>query len=223
MNKKKYSDRVQIVQEISKAAKLYKEHLVGKRFLYVFDGRYIEVSYKADNFRHLTGVETNLSAKRFYQYAVKKQLQSTQIFFTNRHPYSLCKKKIRHIGEIAVLASNENFMLEEILTDTKTYKFGTTDLNFTLCLNKEYDDKGREKSECYIVESLRDGDCFSRSKTVYEVSHIFARNNDAAKYSELLFMDKRFTMAGLSDEIVGMIEEELWNKGNGFQKERKFS
>ena len=29
-------------------------------------------------------------------------------------------------------------MLEEIHTDTKTYKFGTTDLNFTLCLNKEY-------------------------------------------------------------------------------------
>lgn len=193
---------------------MYKKYLVGKRFLYAFDGRYIEVSYKTDNFRHLTGVETNLSAKRFYQYAVKGQLQSTQIFFTDKHPYSLCKRKIQHIGEIAVLACNENFMLEEILTDTKLYKFGTTDLNFTLCMNKEYDDRGQEKSECYIVESLRDGDCFSKSKTVYEVTHILARNNDAKKYNELLYMDKKFTMAILSDEIVGMIGEELRNKEN---------
>lgn len=212
MNKKKNRDREQIVQEICKAAKLYKEHLVGKRFLYVFDGRYIEVSYKADNFRHLTGVETNLSAKRFYQYAVKNQLQSTQIFFTVKHPYSLCKRKIRHIGEVAVLASSENFMLEEILTDTKTYKFGTTDLKFTLCMNKEYDDNGQEKSECYIVESLRDGDCFGKSKTVYEVTHILARNNDAKKYSEILFMDQRYTVADLSNEITEMMEEELQNK-----------
>lgn len=64
-------------------------------------------------------------------------------------------------------------MLEEIHTDTKTYKFGTTDLNFTLCLNKEYNTDGKEKSECYIVESLRDEDCFSKCKTAYEVNYIF--------------------------------------------------
>lgn len=212
MNKRKNSDREQIVQEICRAAKLYKTHLVGKRFLYVFDGRYIEVTYRVDSFRHLTGVETNLSAKRFYQYAVKNQLQSTQIFFTSKHPYSLCKRKIKHIGEIVELASTENFMLEEIVTDTKTYKFGTTDLNFTLCMNKEYDDNGREKSECYVVESLRDEDCFSKSKTAFEVSHILARNNDAKKYSELLFMDKRFIIADLSDEIMEMVDEKLKNK-----------
>ena len=123
MNKKKKHEREQIVREINKAAQLYKQHLVGKKFLYVFDERYIEVCYKIDGFRHLTGVETNLSAKRFYQYAVKNQLQSTQIYFSNKHPFQLCKRKLKHIKEIAVLASSENFMLEEIHTDTKTYKF----------------------------------------------------------------------------------------------------
>ena len=82
MNKKKSNDRKLIVCEINKAAQLYKEHLIGRKFLYVFDGRYIEVCYKAESFRHLTGVETHLLAKRFYQLAVKGQLQSTQIYFT---------------------------------------------------------------------------------------------------------------------------------------------
>ena len=38
----KQRDREKIVQEIKTAASLYKKHLVGKRFLYVFEGRYIE-------------------------------------------------------------------------------------------------------------------------------------------------------------------------------------
>ena len=70
----KQQDREKIVQEIKIAADLYRKHLVGKRFLYVFEGRYIEVLYKAANFRHLTGVATNLSAKKFYSYAAKKLL-----------------------------------------------------------------------------------------------------------------------------------------------------
>lgn len=53
---KKQQDREKIVQEIKKAAALYKKYLVGKRFLYVFEGRYIEVIYKSANFRHLTQV-----------------------------------------------------------------------------------------------------------------------------------------------------------------------
>lgn len=68
-------DKEQIAREICKAAKLYKEHLVGRRFVYVFDSRYIEVLYKAVNFKHLTGVECNMSAKDFYKNALKGRLQ----------------------------------------------------------------------------------------------------------------------------------------------------
>jgi len=78
----KQRDREKIVQEIKTAASLYKKHLVGKRFLYVFEGRYIEVIYKAANFRHLTGVATNLSAKQFYNYAAKKNASGfTDLFY----------------------------------------------------------------------------------------------------------------------------------------------
>ena len=48
----KEQDRKEIVSRIGDAAKLYRDRLVGKRFMYVFDDRYIEVIYKAENFRH---------------------------------------------------------------------------------------------------------------------------------------------------------------------------
>ena len=107
------------------------------------------------------------------------------------------------------MARTENFMLEEILTNTKSYRFGTTNLNLTLCLNKEYNENGQEKSECYIVESLRDEDCFSKSKTAYEVSHIFSKDNSNKKYSDLLFMDRKSDLDMLPDKVTSMIEDNL--------------
>ncbi|MCD8046620.1 MAG: hypothetical protein LUE90_08355 [Clostridiales bacterium] len=90
-----------------------------------------------------------------------------------------------------------------------TYKFGTTDLKFTLCLNREKDPNGIEKSECYVVQSLRDEDCFSKSTEAYEVTHIFSKRNDEKAYSDLLFLDRSANMDSLPQEIVGMLNEKL--------------
>ncbi len=205
----KKQDRLEIVDKIEAAATLYKKYLVGKRFMYVFDGRYIEVIFKAENFRHLTGVDTKVPAKRFYNYAVSGNLEASQIGFSSTHPYVLCTRKIKHIGDIAEMAMAECFMLEDIKTDTRSYKFGTTDLKLTLCLNKDLDSSGNEKSECFVVQSLRDEDCFSKSSEVYTVTHIFSRQNSAKKYTDLLFMDKDSTLSDLSPEIITLLDEKL--------------
>ncbi|WP_033169318.1 PBECR4 domain-containing protein [Selenomonas sp. ND2010] len=204
---RRQADRRRVVETIKQAARIYKEHLVGKTFMYVFDGRYIEVLYKAANFKHLTGVDSPLSAKEFYRSAVRRQLQVNQIGFTARHPYELCCRKLQHLEEVANLAGAESFLLEEITTQTRSYKFGTTDLKFTLCMNKEQDADGNEKGNCYIVESLRDEDCFQKSKDVFAVSHIFVKPNDAKLYGELLFQDKNASV--LPEYVFALMNEEL--------------
>lgn len=206
----KSQDRKNIVQNIIRAANLYKQHLVGKRFLYVFDNRYIEVIYKASNFRHLTGVDTQLSAKDFYRLACNKKLQVNQINFSSKHPYNLCAKKVKHLEEIATLAGSENFMLEEITTQTQTYKFGTTDLNFSLCMNKETDETGAEKGDCYVVQSLRDEDCFSKSKEAYVVTHILSRPNDKKEYTDILYVDSNNEL--LPDNLLALLSMDLKTK-----------
>ncbi len=205
----KKQDRKNIVKRIKTASVLYKKCLVGKRFMCVFDGRYIEVIFKAENFRHLTGVGTKLSARRFYDYSVHGKLEESQIFFGQDHPFSLCQRKIQHINDIANMAESECFMLEEIKTSTMTYKFGTTDLHFTLCLNKELNENGLEKSECYVVQSLRDEDCFSKCDSAYTVTHIFSRQNDQKKYTNLLYLDDSSSVEELSKEIKSLLSEEI--------------
>ncbi len=208
---RKNYDRISVAKQINEAAKLYKQHLVGKRFMYVFDNRYIEVLFKAENFRHLTGVDTYLSAKGFYNYAIRGILEASQIRFSISHPYDLCVRKIKHIGSIATMAVSECFMLEEIKTDTMSYKFGTTDLNFTLCLNKDYDN-GTEKGNSYVVQSLRDEDCFSKSKSAYTVTHIFSCGTDEKRYKELLYIDKSSSMDDLPDCVKEKLIPSLLSK-----------
>ncbi len=195
-------DRIHIVSEICSAAALYRQHLVGRCFMYVFDDRYIEVIYKADSFRHLTGVDTPLSAKQFYKLACQRRLGVSQIGFTAQHPYDLCVRKLVHLSDLAKLATSESFMLEEITTQTQSYKFGTTDLNFSICMNKR-------NSECYVAESLRDEDCFSKSGNVYAVTHIFSKRNDAKEYTDIAWFDERFVHAELPDEIKSLLADSL--------------
>lgn len=206
---KKATDRKNIIRQIEQAAEAYREKLVGKKFLYVFDGRYIEVLYKAENFRHLTGVAAKLGAKRFYSYAARRILAVSDIGFDAIHPYDLCIRKIQHISEVANLAGSEGFMLEDITTQTQCYKFGVTDLNFTLCMNKERDDEGREKGDCFVVQSLRDEDCFEKSNDVYTVTHILSKQNDAKEYTDVIFMDVSPDRCELPETVKKLVAPSL--------------
>ena len=190
------------IETIHRAAIAYKANLVGKTFVYVFDDRYIEVIYKAINFKHLTGVESALSSKRFYSLALSNHLKPNQIYFSPRHPYVLCQRKLKHIEDLIDVASSENFMLEEIATQTKVYKFGTTDTKFTLCLTEDLDASG----------SLRDEDCFSKAKDAFVVTHILSKPNDQKLYDTILFVDSSKDQHGVPNSLLPMLSEDVIEK-----------
>lgn len=201
----KAEDKKRIVSEIVEAAKLYKKNLVGKTFLYVFNDRYIEVEYLASGFRHLTGVDTYLSAKDFYKKATTGKLWCNQIYFTSLHPYRLCEKKIAHIKDIVELATSECFMLENVTTETKSYQFATSDLKFILCMNQRQDDSGLPKSSKFSVESLRDEDGFNKAEDAFEITHILSKSNDAPLYTDIVWLDKNHSIETLPEYVADLI------------------
>ncbi|HAP02951.1 MAG TPA: hypothetical protein DCQ87_02825 [Lachnospiraceae bacterium] len=200
---------------ICKAAGPYKSNLIGRKFLYIFDNRYIEVIYKTNNFKHLTGVESELSAKDFFKLAKRGKLSYKNIYFSSTHPFQLSMKKLKHLNDIVKLSTSESFMLEEIKTNTKTYKFGTTDLNFTLCFNQLTD---AYENSVYHVESLRDGDCFSKSRTVYNVNAILYKKNDSKTYDHCAFLDKNFKFDDIPNSVRKLCTDDLLTELSKSQK-----
>lgn len=52
-------EKVELVRKnVISAVQKYKDELVGKKFLYIFDEQFIEVIYKTENFMHLTGIDS---------------------------------------------------------------------------------------------------------------------------------------------------------------------
>lgn len=71
-----------IRQGITETEIVYFQNLAGKTFLYVCGEEYFEVSFPIDHFLHLTGVETRLSAKDFYNNAKKSILTKISSILT---------------------------------------------------------------------------------------------------------------------------------------------
>ena len=208
MAKNKFLDnlKVNIIPEIYAAALEYKNNMVGKTFLYVFDNRFIEVIFKTDNFKHLTGIASTLTPNEFYNEAISGFFEKEQINFTSRHPYDLAKKKLKHLKNIYIMSSSECFIQEDITTNTATYKFATTNLDFSLLLTEDIDSFGILRSEKYITKSLRDKDSFDKSRIVYEVTHIFIKNNNVKKYSIVTYNSNNKLPKELEDKIDDSIK-----------------
>lgn len=183
--------------------------MVGYSFLYIFEGKCIEVIYRAKDFMHLTGVDSNLSADAFYHEATKGRLRHNQIYFSQRHPYDLCVQKMTQLQNVDAVTDSEIFMLENLATNTFTYKFGLTELNFALCLKEDTDSSGNIVSDKYVVRSLRVEDSVPRSSDAYEVQYIFAKRNDEKLYNLLKYNDERCDISTLPKEIISKLDNSL--------------
>ena len=194
-------DKQAVLRAIVSAAQVYERDLVGRAFLYVFEGKHIEVTYRIKDFKHLTGVETTSYATPFYKDALHNKLRPGQFKFTSRHPYDLCVRKMQHLFNLPVVIRTDLIILERVTTNTKTYEFGFTELNFILCLDKDLDPAGQPKSNYYVPESLRDEDAFNRSGTQYECNYIFSKLNTEKYYNVLCYSDGKIDIADLPNEI----------------------
>lgn len=199
-----------VINAISVAATQYKQSLVGKTFLYIFEGNMIEVAYHETEFRHLTGVATKLTAQSFYDKAVNGTLQQNQVFFDMRHPRHLCRRKMRHIQSLSAVTNSALIVLRDVGTATESYHFAFTELNFTLCLGRDMDlATGKPKNDYYIVKSLRDGDTFNQSLYQYECNYIFSRRNDKKFYDTICYSDGKVPIEDLPDGAKAKLSPSL--------------
>ena len=180
-----------IRQDILDSAVIYSSNLAGKVFLYVYGEEFFEVSFPVENFLHLTGVETKLSAKDFYKNAKKGILTDKQFYFSNRHPYANAKKKLPCLKRLPELTSEMVCILKDMQTVTITYQISVTNLEFTLGLVEDQDNHGKKHSELFLPMSLRVEDSSVEKSLGGEiVDFIFFRDACDSKYKTVLVEEK---------------------------------
>ena len=201
-----------IRQDIIDSAGVYSQSLAGKAFLYVYGDEYFEVSFPVDHFLHLTGVETKLSAKDFYKNAKKAKLTNSQFYFDARHPYANAKEKLPCLKRLPELTNDAVCMLKDMQTVTSIYKLSVTNLEFTLGLTENTDDKGNKINDFFLPMSLRVEDTsVEKSNDGEIVDFIFSKDASVSKYDTLLVEDKNKT---IPESIKHLISDKFYNTQN---------
>lgn len=199
-----------IREEIIDAADIYSQNLAGKVFLYVYGEEFFEVSFPVDHFLHLTGVETNLSAKDFYKNAKKRKLTNNQFYFDTRHPYANAKKKLPCLKRLPELTNDMVCILKDMKTVTIVYKLSVTNLEFTLGLTENIDKNGEKVNDLFLPMSLRVEDTsVERSEDGEIVDFIFSKDASKTKYDTLLVEDKDKI---IPDSVQHLISDNFYEK-----------
>lgn len=202
-----------IRQNIIDSAAIYSQNLAGKVFLYVYGNEFFEVSFPVDHFLHLTGVETRLSAKDFYKNAKRAILTNNKFYFDTRHPYANAKKKLPCLKRLPELTNDTVCILKDMRTLTIVYKLSVTNLEFTLGLTENTDDKGNKINDFFLPMSLRVEDSsVEKSNDGEVVDFIFFRDASVSRYETLLVKDES---KNIPNCIKHLIKENFYDDSNG--------
>ena len=180
-----------ILKKIHNAAKNYQRYLAGKTFMYVYEGKSIEVVFKNSSFLHLTGVNTK----------TKNGLKVQEFFFDKDHPYDLAEKKTDHLEDLYRITNMEVLITEDVVTFTANYKIGITDLQFILLCGENRDKHGKLIDDCLVPYSFRIEEIGNEKfGELYEVDFIFCKQTNESKYEIISYK---------GDKEIGTIPEEI--------------
>lgn len=157
----------QIRKQIITASEVYRDKLAGRVFLYVYGESYFEVVFPTDRFRHLTGVNSSISAQEFYDKAKSSMLSAGQIFYDREHTYRGAKRKLPCLTMLPALTNNVVCVVKDMKTVTLTYKIGVTNLDFTIGLSENLDLEGNKINDWFLPRTLRVKDKAIESREVH--------------------------------------------------------
>jgi hypothetical protein len=201
----------QVRRNIIDSAQVYKEKLVGKHFIYIFGDECFEMYFKVSSFKHLTGVNSTLSAKQFYSLASKGHLQKSQLSFNSRYPLTISIKKTEGLKVIDLFISEELFVIKNLVTPSATYPYALTNLDKSILVVLET--KQTSQETYYVPKSFRvkDKNIFDKTHevSIEAVDFILSKKDVKKKYDTLHMQDKGKCLSDLSETLKIRISDDL--------------
>ena len=203
-----YRNKVQLVRNnIVSNAQIYKNVLAGRYYLYIFENQCFEMYFGVDNYLHLTGVGSTVNPKQFYELSKNNQLQTNQIFFSNRFPLKTAIQKTSNLSNLPHFIKEGYFVIKDLITETATYPYAITNIEQSILIGL----KEEEGDGIYIPKSFRvKGNIFDKADAdkMYEVNCILSKTDKSGLYNNVLYKDK-VGFGNLEKSIVGKIDNNI--------------
>lgn len=219
---KKRITKEELATKIYAAAELYEKNLVNKNVLFVYENNkdhklcYLETKFLDRNFLHLTGIEYNGSAKRFYKDCLNKRLYMPAISIEeSKRVFTYLKLDVlinaMSINEIARSVGDFDFHREKVKVEKMVG-------NVSLCVGFSKFTNNDKETRYYYPQTLLKDRINYNVKVPNKIIAIMSKPSKQELYDEITYMAKDTTFARLFDneEIGEMIDYENVHSKNSY-------
>lgn len=191
-----------------KGATRYAHYLMDKVFLVVCeDGKEYELRFLKSDYRHLTGIRTNLDDDTFFEQCKNRTLDIGNINEYQKYNWDTLKTKAKRICDIQRLLydniQNALFMIN-LHTQTRDFPVAIKNTNINACVG--FIDNNNKARTLRKYNSSNDAD---EQKKIYL---IIARKQNASLFDELVYTSSVEDIYKVNKDIVDKMEENLQDK-----------
>ena len=193
--------------QIIAGAQNYNQYLLNKVFKIVCeDGTAIDIRFFQNDFKHLTGLDSNLSDGKFFKFCRDSIIDIGNIKTFQRYNWDTLKnkgKRIAHIHEMLYQDGNLTLLLECLKTRTHPYPYAIRNDTNDICV-------------CFVdrinkAKSLRKAHNSTDAKAVKNICSIFAKRTSDKKYRELVYLGDKELLLKNNSEIINVLSDDIKN------------
>lgn len=197
--------------DLIKGAREYKKY-VGKQFMIITENHkcfYIEFS--ETDFKHLTGVRSNLNDDDFYRYCCKNQLSVGNINTIQYKNLNTLKSKISglcHFNYFLYADASTNLFLTDVVTKSFTYPVGIRNDSKKIAIGF----KDRDMDDFKYARTLRKAKTTLNNGEEQLINAIFSKNKESVKYDEIVYIRDFKSLIYLESDHLELICSKIAKK-----------
>ena len=195
-------------RQIIIGARNYRKYLADKVFKIVCeDGMEVDVRFHISDFKHLTGLYSNLDDDDFYQKCVSGKIDIGNIDTHQKYNWKTLRTKgnyIEKIHELLYKDSSKTLLLESLLTHTYVFPYAVVNKSNNMCVGFV--------SNINKARSLRKSSLSLHSSSEKCIIAIFAKLSGSRKYDELVYVSGVMNIYDKDEGLLNQLSDTLQSK-----------
>lgn len=192
--------KIKLRKQIVAGARNYNKYLVNKVFKLVCeDGTEVDLRFFTSDFKHMTGLYSNLNDNLFYENCVSGRIDLGNINNKQKYNWATLRTKgrnIERIHELLYTNCRKTLLLEFLDTHTLVFPYAVKNLANNMCVGFV--------SNVNRARSLRKASSSINAKSEKSIIAIFAKSSERDKYHELVYVSD---VLGVYERDEGLLDK----------------
>ncbi len=192
-------------KQIIVGARNYHKYLVNKVFkLICEDGTEVCIRFHISDFKHMTGLYSNLDDVSFYQKCVSGTIDVGNINAKQKYNWDTLRVKgnyIEKIHELLYKDGKKTLLLESLATNTYVFPYAVINNSNNMCVGFV--------SNINRARSLRKASSSVNSLSKKSIIAIFAKSSGDVKYYELVYISDLLNVYEKNETLLNQLSDSL--------------